>query len=594
MKNNLDKHIDAKIKCSFDTIQENAPAHLWENIASQMDLEQRINETLDQKIQNTYLNEQKSSAPTFVWGKIEKELDDTSHLDAAIDEKVKDGLNAQLTKAAPTFLWSSISDELENGAVTDTDLDTKLKESFLQEETTQTPNKVWFAINRQLNIDKTWDNISKILDAKPIVSDWRKRMLRFLMTTALLLLLLRMCNYKPHPIQNTTFVVNQPIETNQEERTGVTTATWTEKKNELKKKNALVNDREQVKGEESTGHTIEDAGAVKIEGKHSEEPTKTKRNIEAVTNPANQPLNRQENDLLDVAKGIQPKDFLLTGETEPKNDFSGESPRTKNLDLDIVAVATDDKQVAASKINWAVLDALKIGALASDHKTEPIQLLEAVEIKRAPKKNLVEGKLAAGAFIVVNSTMLLNNETREGFDKNSLTTNYFGLAANYGLWASYKIIPKGALVAEFSINADNKQAYGSYEKGIFYIKEWVMKYNRISLAYQHDLWSTNSDQLFNTKLVAQAGIYVGVLREAKLFYDGVLMFDKLADFHQFDFGFKVAIGQEILVDKFVIGYGLRSDIGASNIFRGNTSLRGQENQTNIIHLGGYLILGYRF
>ena len=276
--------------------------------------------------------------------------------------------------------------------------------------------------------------------------------------------------------------------------------------------------------------------------------------------------------------------------TEVSNDITNGSVETTSQEE-----ASTQGQVR-KKLNPVLLDALVLNILMVTNTVEPIQLLEEIQLEKKKKtsKNLIEGKLEAGAFVVVNSTMLLNNETREGFDQNSLTTNHFGLAANYGLWVSYRILPKGALVAEFSINADNRQAYGVYQKGVFYIKEWVMKYNRFSLAYKHDLWQTNSDKLINTKVVAQVGVYMGMMREAKLFYDGVLFFDKQSDYHQFDFGFKVALGQEILIDKFVLGYGIRSDIGAANIFKGNNQLNSKEDQTNIIHIGGYVLLGYRF
>ena len=222
---------------------------------------------------------------------------------------------------------------------------------------------------------------------------------------------------------------------------------------------------------------------------------------------------------------------------------------------------------------------------------EPIQLLVVPVLSNVQP---IVGRFQAGAFIVLNATMLLNNDTRSGFDEGSLVQNYYGMAANYGVWLSCRLHQKGALVAEFSVNADNRQAYGVYERGNYYLKEWVMKYNRFSLAYQHDFFVSKAHKKIPHKLVGQLGLYAGFLREAKLFYDGDLKFNGLEEHHRFDFGFKMALGQEIYLDRFVLGYGLRSDFGIVNIFKGNTSLNSNENNTNIIHLGGYLRIGYRF
>lgn len=592
MEHNKDQHIDAKIKQSFDAIQKNAPLFVWEAVEQQLDMDLGLDEKLDDCVQKVY-KEQQPVVPKDLWGGIAKELE--GDIDATIDQKLRDGLAKKEMAIAPTTLWDSIANSLNNeDLTTDAVLDEKLKESFLEGEKIKTPNKVWYAINRQLNIDKTWKNISKVLDKNPVVSDWRKRTLSFMALTALLLLLLKTCNYEPPTLRPVELVINQ-------KEAG--TLPTVEGKDLAKK--ALL--EKQLKGDFVIPKSVErqKAEQEKRTSKQEEQQAQKIQNLQQLSVAKKTQENVQ--DLQEIIKHkpnketkVDKRKELVLLNKQEKNKQEKERPiaslkvvekEEREEVEDVVAIPSITQKIRSSR-EW--LKPLWLTSIETNNVFEPILLVD--ELPRTVKspKNVVEGKLEAGAFIVVNSTMLLNNETREGFDQNSLTTNYFGLAANYGLWAAYKISPKGALVAEFSINADNKQAYGTYDKGLFYIKEWVMKYNRVSLAYKHDLWQTKSKKLVNTKIVAQAGVYVGMMREAKLFYDGVLVYDKLADYHQFDFGFKVALGQELLIDKFVIGCGLRSDIGASNIFKGNVQLNAQENKTNIIHLGGYFLLGYRF
>lgn len=603
MKNKLDKHIDTKLKASFDAFQKKVPDHLWEQISQEMNVEDALNDSLDEKVQAAQLSVPIQKAPEGMWSKIEGLLEETSPTDAILDQKVKDGFLSE-TKSAPTFLWGAISTELSSpSASVDAALDDKLKQGFLTQEIKKTPHKVWYAVSRQLNIDKTWERISKVLDKEPVVSDWSGRMLRFLTGAAILLLLLKTCTNEPSVFPKPNLAQQVDNSSNASKDLGKAPVSTLGNGVDALSEN-VKQEHSLPKSSESANSKYKKASEIKNKTLKEEFPTSLlstsskKGRIGATKGSSKNTLALIEGDATTDSKTkstIVASSEALENTSSPlitKSDKEpiGEGIETLNQEKKNLLSETKEES-SLTLLNTLVLDPLVV-----DNGVEPIQLLEEMQLERKKKvqKNWIEGKLEAGAFAVVNSTMLLNNETREGFDQNSLTTNYFGLAANYGLWASYRILPRGALVAEFSINADNRQAYGVYEKGVFYIKEWVMKYNRFSLAYKHDLWQSNTNKLVQTKVVAQAGIYVGMMREAKLFYDGVLFFDKQSDYHQFDFGFKVALGQEILIDKFVLGYGIRSDIGASNIFRGNNQLNAREDQTNIIHLGGYVLFGYRF
>ncbi len=547
MKNNTDKHIDSQIKKSFDSLQKKAPVHLWDNISEHLNSNQSIDQSIDNKVQDSFINHQQSSAPAFLWG--------------------------------------AINEGLENAETDFNDsLDKKLKNSYDQQETSQTPDSVWFAINRQLNIDNTWNKISKVLDSNPVVSDWRNKIFKFMAAASVMLLFVKSCVDNPTP-QNVHYVYSDNISLSKNAKDNEDKTITTLPSEE----NSLIIERATDPDDNSLVSAVsDDEDSVNNNNNTDNKPLVIENKISATkTQNSNEDFPSVNNSNIVADEG---NNSLYIDNNSSNEKVVADSQNTSTDPQKKVA----EENVFQYNYNLSLLNVIKTDALAFDSKFEPVLLSEEFTLENKNKNNLIEGKLQAGAFVVVNATMLLNNETKEGFDENSLVQNYYGLAANYGIWASYRLIPKGEIVAEFSINADNKQANGVFEKGDYYIKEWVMKYNRISLAYKHDLWSSGKPDVVNTKIVAQGGFYIGFLREAKLFYDGELKYDLLQEHHNFDFGFKVALGQEIIFDKFVLGYGLRSDIGVANIFKGNSTLSSRENNTNIIHLGGYCMIGYRF
>ena len=84
------------------------------------------------------------------------------------------------------------------------------------------------------------------------------------------------------------------------------------------------------------------------------------------------------------------------------------------------------------------------------------------------------------------------------------------------------------------------------------------------------------------------------MREANLYYNGTLMFDGLAMHKRFDLGLNLIIGHEIYLDRLVLQYGFRTDLGVLDIFDEHDSSGKSEDPTNILNMGAYIGLGYRF
>jgi hypothetical protein len=545
MKNNRDEHIDQALKKAFAQIEHKAPEQLWSSIQESLD-SHKLDQTIDKKVQESFASNS-MQAPAMLW----------------------DVIDRQLPNALP-------SDDLH--------LDQKINEFYRAQEITPLPESVWKAVNRQLNIDRTWKSIAAKLDKKPLASHWRKKTLQFFAAASVLLLLAKNCTNDRNPIAVLSSTYKQQDaepHINYKTTTGDnTSATFLE-----------LFQVEPIEAPLVTQNNRQHNG-----GQAEKSAVLSKNQVSTIDKNT---LTRLSDLLPSPSKVVQKTSTIPTIidpfelAFAPKN----QAALVQAAEGDLEKLVVPNSSLTNRNEGLNILKGFNIRPLIqkklSNHffSMEPIQLLDLPVLSNVQP---IVGRFQAGAFIVLNATMLLNNDTRSGFDEGSLVQNYYGMAANYGVWLSCRLHQKGALVAEFSVNADNRQAYGVYERGSYYLKEWVMKYNRVSLAYQHDFFVSKTHMKIPHKLVGQLGLYAGFLREAKLFYDGDLKFDGLEEHHRYDFGFKLALGQEIYLDRFVLGYGLRSDFGIVNIFKGNTNLNSNENNTNIIHLGGYLSIGYRF
>lgn len=581
MDKKLDQQLDQKLQQSYQQLSSKAPEELWKSLQVHlMEVEVSLDQQLDERVEASY-EQVGATVPVDLWESVEKTLPKVElEIDQQLDDKLKEGF-VQQTVSAPLTLWGAIEDELSSVSSIHEELDNKIKNSF-EEEQFRAPHKVWAAVNRQLNIDRTWQRISTALDAPVVIIDWKKHSLKGLIIVLLFLLGVKTCQ-KVSTISNPSGAIATTIKGNT-------------------KKNVPIKERKNLLSPEFLNEAKE------------KRSVSNKLDLENPTwkiNKQEQMLDSDENREKNTYKKVQETrlgqkltavpDRSMTKEKQviigAVGKFAKEIPNNFSSSIPFLE---ENRETLLKERRESIEDTVACNLLRATRLKEliiPSELLfPDLEFVKEPKwkskKRVLKSRLSIGVFAVVNSTVLLNNETRKGFDSNSLTINYFGLAANYGLWARYSLGKRGALMAEYSINADHRQAYGVYQKGKFILKEYLFKYNRFSLAYQFDLWR-NRHSLKN-KVAVQLGAYIGTMRAVNLYYDKVLVGRKVGEYHHYDGGIKIALGHEITINHFVLGYGLRSDIGMANIFKGNKKLKGQQNETNLIHLGAYIHLGYQF
>jgi len=198
-------------------------------------------------------------------------------------------------------------------------------------------------------------------------------------------------------------------------------------------------------------------------------------------------------------------------------------------------------------------------------------------------------KFEIGITYSLHNTWLLNNETRQGFDNTSLINTSASYTNNYGLLFSYLINDKNSIVTEFFLHGLIKQHYETYKEGIYYNEDIEMNYSQIVLMYQYNI---NIFKRIPSAYAFKTGIYLSNFNKKQSSLENDVV-DELSDFTKFDYGLKLAAGYKNNFNKITFEYGLNSEYGLKNIFKGNEQIPSNFNVTHPFHVGAYINLIYK-
>lgn len=229
------------------------------------------------------------------------------------------------------------------------------------------------------------------------------------------------------------------------------------------------------------------------------------------------------------------------------------------LDIEVIPADT----VASDAVDWASL------------------------ISKAPKEAFRLRKFEAGPVMVYNNSWLLNNETKSSYDKNSLIATDPTYKQNWGMVFHYRFSKKNALSSEMYIVGKAGQQYKMYRNGEYLKRELELRYHKLYLQYQRNFLMYGKN--IPSWLSLQAGAYGGYLQNKV----GEIRSEE-SRYAKFDYGLKLALGQEHDLKRFVLGYGISAERGLNNVFRGTEHLPAAFNKTYILNLGAYLNIRYAF
>ena len=542
-----------------------------------------------------------------------------------LDDLIKSSFD-KINKGAPDGLWGKLSSALDTESPDSTEndpvqnsLDTKVKESF-SSLNRRAPKHVWAAINRQLNIERVWEGISTELNnTQPFY--WPK--IRKAAAVLLLLLLstgIYISISKNAVDPGVAAGQDKEVRRNGDSFIAFDSGEDTEGGKELKEQKAGTLNQPAIR-EQGTYYSEKRATASGNSGEGEQEKVFAEERS-AVHRKRAFPKSKEAENNVDTTESPS---FLIKEEANLPNFVKENSPEAKKLpdnhtfareatkelnerashvtDQRMGAVALEDTnglsrgrlsmdQILSQKVNSLPItpDEINIHDILETISSDTLPLQQ---IARELPHDKKEGKLVdirnfeAGPVWVYHNSWLLNNETRNSFDENSLISTDPAYKQNWGLSFNYNLSGKSALATEIHLLSKAGQQYRMYEEGEYLKKKLELRYHKIYLQYQRQFLERGKGMpgWFTIK----AGVYGGILQ------------NKLGEIRQeesryagFDYGFRLAAGQEHKLGRIIIGYGLSSERGLNNVFRGTEKLPAAFNKTYIQNYGTYLNVMYAF
>jgi hypothetical protein len=457
-----------------------------------------------------------------------------------IENKIKETFDGR-NKSAPHDLWNKVSYNLPD-LDSDKNIEEKIKNVF-EKSDQSAPPVVWGNVNKQLNIDKVWDNISKELDKRPVIY-WRNiasvALFLFLVSAVLYRYNLSVIDNKIDQITLSQKQINNDM--NLKIKKDVPVQNYS--KFILNKKN---NNTSTKYNSANKKQDLNISVGTQADRKMEEKNVKSNSVISIETNALSKTSVSLESDTLQNSHILSPLDLTLI-QTSP------------------ILINNVDTNIILNSNNNPSFEGLVL-----------------------PSK---QKRFEFGITYSYNNTWILNSETHQSFDKNSLTKTSFAFAGSYGLVAGYNFSKHNALTTELYINSRSQQQYGEFIEGKYYIHTLQFNYTKLTLLYQLNLNQSAHHKIFS-KYTFRAGLYGSYLKNFKNTYNYAINThsDK---YTKTDYGFKIAIGQEKTFKRIILGYGFNGEYGFNNNFAGNNQMPATFNITKNALLGVYLNSKYSF
>jgi len=223
----------------------------------------------------------------------------------------------------------------------------------------------------------------------------------------------------------------------------------------------------------------------------------------------------------------------------------------------------DSLSETESMTNLPFREALLIANSTSDSRLS--------ENKKPAKPKLFD----AGVITTVGNSWIFNNEVRSGINNKTLVSNDFSVGYGLGGYFSWRMNRRAALGANVFLVSKLDQKYSCFEGGAFVKEEIQLTRKKLDLEFSYFVPS----RLLRSDLRLAGGVY------------GSTVSTKQSKYQKYDAGITLSFGINRSFNKFIIDYGIRSELGLVNL--NNSSLK-QFDYTNSFYSGVYLKIGKRF
>ncbi|MGM0464432.1 MAG: hypothetical protein ACQEQW_07220 [Bacteroidota bacterium] len=396
------------------------------------------------------------------------------------------------------------------------------------------PESVWENIQDDLDIDNSWEQISRRLDSRArLISG-----LRAVAAAGILVLALagvyRQFLTQEQPGNNTTLAEGRRDESTAGQKEGT------------QKEGTQVDVKDEQPADEQTA---------KVQGK--DQPTDGQANGTKQQNEGERPGQARE----EIKEEDSEKQTVRAGTVR---EYMAAADMKEAAGIPVINIP--------GRINTDII---------YDQLGSTKQGLE--KIKKAFKKFYIgsTGQLA--------NTWLLNQKTISGFKSTSLVSTNPSFGSDFGVYAGTGLTEHIDLQMDLNILAQNKQEYNEYMDGNYVTSNMQFNYTRLGLSLRYFI---NSDNFMQGEHALNMGPYIAYLHNASQNIDTETIYIT-GDYNTLDYGLQAGYEYVFpLVENLGLGTGFRAYYGLNNIYAGTESIPDYLNATNNASVNITLSLKY--
>ena len=211
----------------------------------------------------------------------------------------------------------------------------------------------------------------------------------------------------------------------------------------------------------------------------------------------------------------------------------------------------------------------------------------------SPLKPLLKRRLGItlGAVASIDNTWILNNETRRGFDSESLVENKLSFASSYGIFADVKFGRRYSLQPEYLFQSRTRQITQLYINGDYSKKEIEINSYKISLLLSRNFDPKIHGITHSTSL--RLGAYLSGIKSNETKVNEILI-NKNDLYKRHNIGLRMEMGKKLYLRSWSFDVGLKGEYGFLNLASHTDKIPMKFNFTRELSLGAYFKFGYSF
>lgn len=192
----------------------------------------------------------------------------------------------------------------------------------------------------------------------------------------------------------------------------------------------------------------------------------------------------------------------------------------------------------------------------------------------------------AGVILTVGNSWIFNNEVRSGVNNEALVSNDFSVGYGFGGYFSWRINRRMALGTNVFIVSRLDQKYSCFEGGAYVKEEIQLTRRKLDLEFSYFA----PLRLLHSDVRLAGGVFASTVstKQPEMALKSAAY---QSTYQKYDAGITLSFGINRSFNKFVVDYGIRSELGLVNL---NNSALKQFDYTNSFYSGVYLKIGKRF